>query len=161
MHHNPILPCYFTSPAYFSFFNTMNNAYVKKWTGILLLDWDSSKIEGKFRAEDREKLTNGKAYVFICAGQVINVSFSLNVSLDFLNREFALRNLLLLIRIFEGLVDQPKIKAAEAFSSIDDVLQLPKVIEIDCNSIIGYSLLANEQALKDKIELAKWPDIIE
>lgn len=153
MNHNPILPCYFTSSTYFSFFDTMNNAYARKWTGVLLLNWDASKIEGSFQVADYEKLMNGKAYVIICGGQVINVSFSLEASLDFLNKKSALKNLLLLICIFEGLVDQPKIKAAETFTSADEVLQLPKVIEVECNSVIGYSLLANEQALKDQIEL--------
>jgi hypothetical protein len=161
MNNKQKLPDFFTTPEYFSFFSIMNNAYTHNWNGIMLLNWDSLKIKGSFRNEDYKTLITGKAHIIFCEGQVINVYFSPKPLLNLLNNKSALKNLLLLIRVFEGIVDQPKIKAAAAFERTNDVLQLPKVIEIDCNSIIGYSLLANEQALKDKIESEKWPDILE
>lgn len=152
---------FYTHPDYFCFFSIMRNAYVKSWTGILFLQWDFSKIEGFFRIEDQEKLEGGKGYVFVCEGKITNVTFSLKTVMDLFNNEIALSNLLLLIRVFEGVADLPKLKAAAVYTSADEALQIPQVMRVSCNTVECYSILANEQALKDQNDMQQWPDVIE
>lgn len=152
--------CYSESEKWFSFTRLMNNAHLMKWTGVIAMEWKPKALTSIFHLDHQERMRLGTAYVFLSRGTIINVCFSLRVSVELLDEKVSMSNLLLLIRAFEGIGDQPKLKARVVYAEIPDVLQLPNILNLPANLVTSYSLLAEEQALKDKAAFREWPEII-
>jgi hypothetical protein len=152
---------YIEYPSYFSLTNFMETAHKMKWTGPALIQWESVELDAFFSIADREKLLEGRAYIYLCEGNIRNISFSLKPSIDMLNRDLALNNLLLLIRATEGMIDMPKLKATAIYIHDDGFSQMPDILQLPANLVTVYSLLANEQALKDQSAFRDWPALLE
>lgn len=149
---------YSESLDWFSFENLMNNAYVMKWTGPILIEWEPAAFEKFFRRSDRDKLGSGKVCIFMQQGVIANLVFTSNPVVDFFDKNLALDNLIILLRALEGMSDAPKLEARAMYERIEDVARFPRALDIPAHQVMSYALLADDAALKDEAAFREWPD---